>query len=75
MYRLLLSVLTPLGHQLPLLEQQARRDAMLAGDGRDRHARLQGDIDQGELRIGTIPAPTLAVGDDFVGRFIGLAAR
>jgi hypothetical protein len=46
------SDLTALGHELPPLEQQAWRDAVQASDGRYRHPRLHGRVDQVELRIG-----------------------
>jgi hypothetical protein len=37
------------GHPLPPLKQQVRRDAVLAGYERDRHARLQRILDQPDL--------------------------
>ena len=67
--------LTALGHELPPLEQQAWRDAVQAGDGRDRHPRLHGGVDQVELLIGSITAATLVSGDDFnVRGIIGIGA-
>jgi hypothetical protein len=38
-----------LGHPLPPLEQQARRDAVLAGHERHRHAGLERLLDQADL--------------------------
>jgi hypothetical protein len=38
-----------LGHPLPRLEQQARREAVFAGNERDRHARLERLLDQPDL--------------------------
>jgi hypothetical protein len=36
--------LATFGHATPPLKQQAGRNAMKPGDGRDRHARLHGPI-------------------------------
>jgi hypothetical protein len=45
-----------LGHPLPPSEQQARRDAVPAGHERDRHAGLEGLLDQPDL-LRHRPAP------------------
>jgi hypothetical protein len=45
-----------LGNPLPPSERQAQRDAELAGHERNRHARLEGLLDQPDL-LGHRPAP------------------
>src|SRR4029453_5545930 len=47
---------TALGHPLPPLEQQARREAVLAGHERHRHARLERLLHQPDL-LRYRPAP------------------
>jgi hypothetical protein len=52
-----------LGHPLPPLEQQARREAVLAGHERDRHARLERLLDQPDLLRHRPPPAALHRGD------------
>ena len=64
--------LAALGHQLPPLEQQARRDAALSGDDRDRRAGLHRLHDESQFLLGTVAPVTLTAGDDFnTAWFIG----
>jgi hypothetical protein len=57
--------LATFGHATPPLKQQAGRNAMKPGDGRDRHARLHGLFNQPNLLLGSVAPTALHAGDDF----------